>query len=307
MDNHEYTSSYATLTVYSRSLSVDELTQLIPLSPHYTWQKGTPRSKRNPSNVHPFSGLDFESRLDRSAGPEAHLDDLINLLIPAWDALREFGQRARVEDPETTPLWIRFIVETTRHEIGFGFSSELTNAMADLGVRFGVELEIVDEARTDISGETMDNQVDKESYASFVVYSTSLSVEELGRLVPLTPDRTWQKGTPRVKRDPTNVHRLSGMSLESRLDRSEPPEAHLDGLLDRVNPVRDALREYARRAPTEELYRPTRPGNTETSPLRISFLVRSTRTELGFDFSCEQLEAMAYIGSCFGMEIRDRR
>jgi hypothetical protein len=54
----------------------------------------------------------------------------------------------------------------------------------------------------------------------------------------------------------------------------------------------------------EEFYRPTRPGNTETSPLRISFLVRSTRTELGFDFSSEQRKAMAYLGSCFGMEVR---
>lgn len=146
--NNKMTRSYATLSVYSRTLSAQELIELIPVQPDRSWQKGTPNTRqgRDPRHVHRLSGLSFRSRLDRSADPNAHLDDLLHLISTGKDALREFAERARVEDPETkTPLYVRLVVETTRGEIGFDFSDELLKAISDLGAHLGVELEFDDE------------------------------------------------------------------------------------------------------------------------------------------------------------------
>jgi hypothetical protein len=66
---------------------------------------------------------------------------LLDLVSPARDDLRAFAQRARLEDPETTPLYMRLIVESTRSEVGFDFSEEWLKSITDLGGRFGIEPE----------------------------------------------------------------------------------------------------------------------------------------------------------------------
>jgi hypothetical protein len=154
MANETERQSYATFVAYSHILTAQELGQLLPVQPDELWQKGAPRYKKNPvtswgkdpRNVHRVSGVSVESRLDRSAPPEAHIDDLLRLLSPAKNTLRAFAQRARVEDLETkVPLYLTVVIETTRAEIGFDFPDEMLKAISDLGAHLGLELEFGDE------------------------------------------------------------------------------------------------------------------------------------------------------------------
>jgi Domain of unknown function (DUF4279) len=152
MDNNIERRSFVTLSIYSRTLSAEELAQLVPFPPDTAKQKGTPRG-RKPGNVHPHSVVTYESHVDPSADLSAHLEDLLGRLDPAKDALRAFAQRAHGEDSPSTSvakrppapmvLWLR--AETTDGAIGFGVSHQELEAICDLGAYLAVELETYDE------------------------------------------------------------------------------------------------------------------------------------------------------------------
>src|ERR1700689_2752380 len=145
MDKKEKTRSYASLSLYSRVLSVEELTQLVGIPPDDVKQKGTPVA-RSPSPVYRHSVISFESRVDQSADPSAHLEDLLSWLGPAKDRLRAFAEPACVEEPELrTPVSMTVVIETRRSETGFEFSNELLKAISDFGSDLGVEVDFDDE------------------------------------------------------------------------------------------------------------------------------------------------------------------
>ncbi len=156
MDNKVERRSLATLNVYSRILSVQELEQLVPFPPDQSRQKGTPRG-RQPGNVHPHSVLAFESHIDRSASPQAHLEDLLSRLSPASHALYAFVQRARSDDfqPVKGRKWVpvRFSLdaESSDGHMGVEISADQLKAIADMGAMFGVELETCDKDDCDLS------------------------------------------------------------------------------------------------------------------------------------------------------------
>jgi Domain of unknown function (DUF4279) len=140
MDNSNDKQSTAGLVVLSRTQSAEELAKLVLIPPDRSWNKGTRRG-RGQSNLHRYSGIECGSHLHRSASPEAHLEDVLNRLVSANDLLRAFAERAHLEDPETVPLRIWLVVDTTRGEIGFDFSAELLAAISSLGAYFSLEIE----------------------------------------------------------------------------------------------------------------------------------------------------------------------
>jgi Domain of unknown function (DUF4279) len=144
MDNRDHKWALATLDIYSRILSVEELRQLVPIEPDETRQKGTSRGKR-PGNVFPYTVLTFKSRLDDSAHPTEHLGDLLDRVHTAKQEIREFAERTRVADPDARMyVYVRLVVETSRREVGFDFSPYL-HGIAELGAGFGIEVDIADD------------------------------------------------------------------------------------------------------------------------------------------------------------------
>src|ERR1700685_900385 len=152
MDSNSKQRALATLNIYSRTLSAEELARLVPSPPDSAKQKGTPRG-RHPGNVHPHSVVSYDSHVERSAGLSAHLEDLLGRLDPAKDALRAFAERADAEDfpstsitkrlPARVVLWLR--AESTDGAIGFGLSNEQLKAVYELGAYLAVELETCDQ------------------------------------------------------------------------------------------------------------------------------------------------------------------
>jgi hypothetical protein len=150
MDKEIKQRSLATLNIYSRTLSAEELEQFVPFPPDSSKQKGTSRG-RQANNVHPHSVVAYESHAHRSADLSSHLEDLLDRLQPAKDALRAFAQRAHEDSPSTlvgkrppapVVLWLR--AESTDEAIGFGISNEQLKAIFDLGAYLAVELETYD-------------------------------------------------------------------------------------------------------------------------------------------------------------------
>jgi hypothetical protein len=156
MDNNTEKRSLATLNVYSRILSVQELEQLVPFPPDWSRQKGTPRG-RQPGNVHPHSVVAFESHIDRSAKPQAHLEDLLSRLSPASGELRAFVQRARSEDSgpakgrKWVPVRLSLDAESSDGHMGVEIYANQLKAIADMGAVLGVELKTCDEDDRDLS------------------------------------------------------------------------------------------------------------------------------------------------------------
>jgi hypothetical protein len=156
MDNKPKQRSLASLTVYSRTPSLGELEQLVPISADWSKEKGTQRG-RQPGNVHPHNVVVFESHLDRAAGLSAHVDDVLGRLDPAKDALRSFAQRARSEGFQSASgrpfapvvFWLR--AESAEDTIGFDISNDQLKAICDLGAVLAVELETYGKDDGDLS------------------------------------------------------------------------------------------------------------------------------------------------------------
>jgi hypothetical protein len=134
----------ATLTVYSRTRSAQELMEIISVEPSRSWQKGTRRG-RGLGNVHPYSGLTYESQVDHATDISAHIDDLLHRLAPAADALTTFAKDARSQDPETIPIRVELLVESTNREAGFDITHPQLKTITDLGGHIVVEVEVDEE------------------------------------------------------------------------------------------------------------------------------------------------------------------
>jgi hypothetical protein len=138
----------------------------------------------------------------------------------------------------------------------------------------------------------MDNQLTR-SNASFTILSGTLSVEEMVGRVALTPDRTVEKGSP-VKGTGGNSHRYSVVSFKSRIERQAQPEAHIDDLLLRLDPARDAIRRLVEERLAEE---------PESVPARLSLYVRSSRSVVGLSVSSAQIKAIGELGAHLDVEV----
>jgi hypothetical protein len=151
MDNKVEKRSRATLNIYSRILSVQELEQLVPFPPDGSRQKGS-QMGRQAGNVYPHSVVAFESHIDRSASALAHLEDLLSRLNPATDALRAFAQQAQLDDFQPRvkgrkwiPVLISIDAESSDGHMGVEIAPDQLRAIADMGAVLGVELETSDE------------------------------------------------------------------------------------------------------------------------------------------------------------------
>lgn len=153
MDNNAQHQSQASLAVYSRKLSAEELKQLVPFPPDESVIKGTPRVKLAPSNVHPHNAMIYKSRLERSQSLNAHLGDLLTRLYPAKDAIRDFARHARSEGFQSptglpfAPVILRLYMHVRNPDqpIGFDISNDQLKAICDLGAVLTVEVESYDE------------------------------------------------------------------------------------------------------------------------------------------------------------------
>jgi hypothetical protein len=144
MDSKLERWSQATLTVYSRARSAQELMEIISIIPDRSWQKGTRRG-RGPDNVHPYSGLTYESQIDHAKDISAHIDDLLCRLAPAADAMTAFAKDARSEDPDTIPIRVGLLVESMNREVGFDIALAQLKAITALGGHIVVEVEVDEE------------------------------------------------------------------------------------------------------------------------------------------------------------------
>jgi hypothetical protein len=129
--------------------------------------------------------------------------------------------------------------------------------------------------------------------ATLTILSPALSVDDIAQKLGLHPDWSVEKGTP-VTRTASEVHRYTAVSFESRLDEEAEPSAHIEDLLLRLTPVKDAIRSLAGPAPG--------PG-TRGAPVRLSLHIESSRSMLGIDISADQLAAIAELGAYWGVEV----
>jgi hypothetical protein len=140
----------------------------------------------------------------------------------------------------------------------------------------------------------MDNKTTKQSHATLTIISATLSVDELVQAIGLTPDRTVEKGT-QVKGKGGGVHRYSAASFESRPDRQAPPPEHIDDLLIRLSPAKEAILKLADGAHA--------PGSRGV-PVRLSvYIFESAPRMVGLDLSAAQLMAIGEFGAHFGVVV----
>lgn len=95
------------------------------------------------SNPRPYSVLKFESDAKRSSSPAGHLDDLLQRLHPAADALRAFAEDERDNDPQHVPLRLWLHIEARQAEVGIDISDQQLKVIAELGAWLAVEVEFV--------------------------------------------------------------------------------------------------------------------------------------------------------------------
>ncbi len=86
----------------------------------------------------------------------------------------------------------------------------------------------------------------------------------------------------------------SVVTYESHVSRSEKMGTHLDDLLSRLEPVKDALREFAQRARSEGFQSPT---GRPSAPISLSLWAYSTEGTVGVDISPDQLQAILDLGA----------
>ncbi len=90
------------------------------------------------------------------------------------------------------------------------------------------------------------------------------------------------------------IHRYSAMSFRSRTDCHADPGAHIDDLLLRLSPARDAIRRVVEQRLAEE---------PQSVPARLSLYVKSSRSVVGLDGTNAQLTAIGELGAHFGVEV----
>lgn len=110
--------------------------------------------------------------------------------------------------------------------------------------------------------------------------------------IPLEPDRSWDKGTPRGRDGST--HRYSGISFSSRVDRAAEPDLHMQDLLDRLKPVASAVRTFAKQASE---------ADPETTAVRFWVDYERTSDERGIDLRQDQVLAIAELGAALGVNV----
>jgi hypothetical protein len=133
----------------------------------------------------------------------------------------------------------------------------------------------------------------KRSRATLTILSRTLSADDVVRAIASTPDRIVEKGSP-VKGKGGNVHRYSVVEFESHLEPEAEPSAHIDELLLRLSPAKEAIRALAD---------PTSAPGSRGVPVRLSLYIESPRKMLGIDMSAEQLTAIGEFGAHFGVEV----
>jgi Domain of unknown function (DUF4279) len=143
------------------------------------------------------------------------------------------------------------------------------------------------------SGKTVDSKLAKRSRATLTILSRTLTADELVRAIGVTPDRVVEKGSP-VKGTSGGVHRYSVVAFESHLDADAEPSTHLDELLLRLSPIREAIRALADPG--------CAPGARDV-PVRLSLYIESPRRMLGIDLSAERLAAIGEFGAHLGVEV----
>ena len=124
--------------------------------------------------------------------------------------------------------------------------------------------------------------------ALLVVLSSTMSLDELRRRIPLESDHGWAKGSPRPGRSAT-VEQFSGLRFESRLEPADPPAHHLHDLLDRLQPAQDDVRAVA-----DEL---ARHGDGAGSLRVWVHVVGVTRDATSVEVGNAQLQAAAALGA----------
>jgi hypothetical protein len=129
--------------------------------------------------------------------------------------------------------------------------------------------------------------------ASLTILSSVLSADEIAQKLALHPDGSVDKGTPLTGNAGDN-HRYTALTFESHLREDAELSAHIDELLRRLKPAKDAIRSLAGPAPG--------PG-TRGAPVRLSLHIESSRRMLGVDLTADQLEAIAELGAYWSVEV----
>jgi hypothetical protein len=134
--------SRASAVILSRQLSSSDLMTRFPVDPDRSWDKGEARGRGG--DPHRFSGLMFESGIDRSASPSEHMTALLERLQPVIGSIRAFAEDARISDPEVVPLRVTLEIEASKAEVGVELTANCMRAVTSLGGNFGFEVDFVD-------------------------------------------------------------------------------------------------------------------------------------------------------------------
>jgi hypothetical protein len=134
------TQSRATLTILSEDLSVNEVSDTIGESPDWSVEKGT-AIKGEPGNVHRYTAVGFESRVDSDAPPAAHVEDVLARVEPAKEAIRRLAGRRRASGSRGVPVKLSVHLESSRLMTGLEFSDSQLSAIADFGAHLGIAVD----------------------------------------------------------------------------------------------------------------------------------------------------------------------
>lgn len=84
------------------------------------------------------------------------------------------------------------------------------------------------------------------------------------------------------------------------MSRSEDLRAHIEDLLTRLAPAKDAVRAFADRARSEDFQSPT---GLPYAPVILRLFVRNTDGIIGLDVSNDELKAIFDLGAVLALEL----
>lgn len=132
----------ATLLLLSATRPLDALRSAIPLASDREWAKGSARRSRT-AGPHLYSGLEFESKIERSAAPHLHLQDLLDRIEPATGAIGLLADELDADDREPVPVrvWLH-VTAASGGEPRAEITREQLGAIVDLGASLDVTMAI---------------------------------------------------------------------------------------------------------------------------------------------------------------------
>lgn len=130
-------SASASLVVLSTTCTAEELAQAVGLTADRSWRQGE-RKGTTSAAVHKYSGVEYDSLVDRSASPLLHLEDLLARLQPFAANVGALARRLSGQESREDPVRLWISCRTANGTPGLDLSPRHLEAVAALGAHLGI-------------------------------------------------------------------------------------------------------------------------------------------------------------------------